>query len=235
MTNIWEDPRVSEGLRRQLDQRRRMLAEGARSVGWKVGFGAPASLELMQISAPLLGFMTDATVLESGARVPVSGWQRGIVEFEVAVELGEDLGPGASEQEARRAISAVGPAIELADIDLPVEAGRVADIMAGDIFHAGVIFGDLDRSRSGLDIDGLSARILIDGHERASTNDLQAITGHYPWIVSTVADLLASGGEALRAGDLLITGSVVPPIPASEGREFAFALDPFPPISVLVV
>ncbi len=234
MSAPWEDPRVIAGLKRQLELRSRMLEAGAGSVGWKVGFGAPASLALMEISAPLLGFMTDITVLEPGARVDTSGWERGIVEFEVAVYLGEDLGPGASGAAARAAIAAVGPAIELANIDRPVEAAGVEEIVAGDIFHEAVIFGDPDIGRAGLDIEGLTARILIDGRMRATTTELEAITGSYPWIVTTVADTLAAHGESLRMGDVIITGSVVPPIPVTEGREFTFALEPFDPISVRV-
>jgi 2-keto-4-pentenoate hydratase len=218
----------------QLATRRRMLDAGAQSIGWKVGFGAPAALELMQITAPLLGFLTDATLLESSASIDVSRWQRGIVEFEVAVVLGSDLGPAASDDEARAAISAVGPAIELANIDLPLQPDQVPGIVAGDIFHEGFILGQMDKSRTGLDIDGLVARILVDGQERATVTELEALTGPYPWIVSTVASTLSADGEMLRAGDVIITGSVIPPIPVTEGNEFTFALDPFPPISVVM-
>lgn len=234
MTAPWEDPRVGAGLERQLARRRGLLDVGAKPIGWKVGFGAPASLELMQITGPLLGFLTDATVLPSGAEVEVAGWERGIVEFEVAVYLGRELGAEASEGEAAAAIEAVGPAIELANIDLPLEAERVPDILAGDIFHEAVIFGKPDPARAGLDISGLWARVLIDGEERAATGELQAITGRYPWIVATVANTLAAHGERLVEGDVIITGSVVPPIPVGEGSEFTFVLEPFPPLSVVV-
>ncbi len=230
----WEDARVRAGLARQLAMRQLLLEEGAVGIGWKVGFGAPSALELMQIAAPLLGFLTDATVLESGALVDTSDWGRGLAEFEVAVYLGVDLGPGRSVDEAGGAISAVGPAIELANVDLPVEAAGVEEILAGDIFHRGVILGDPDHGRAGLDITGLVGRVLVDGVERAVTTDLQAITGAYPWIVATVADTLAANGEMLREGDVIITGSVIPPVPITEGTEFSFNLDPLDPISVRI-
>lgn len=234
MTAPWEDPRVQAGLPRAMATRRRMTEAGANPLGWKVGFGAPAALELMQISAPLLGFLTDATLLESGAQVDGSTWTRGIVEFEVAVYLGTELGSGASDEEARAAISAVGPAIELADIDLPISADQVAEIVAGDIFHTGVILGEPDTGRAGLDILGLSARILVDNEQASATRELEAITGSYSGIVATVAETLAANDERLRAGDVIITGSVIPPIPVTSGTEYTFALDPFDPISVRI-
>lgn len=232
MTDPWRDPRVVEGLDRQFERRAGELDAGAGRVGWKVGFGAPSALETMQISAPLLGYLSSSTVLEPGVAVDAAGWQRGIVEFEVAVYLASDLGPGADEDRARAAVGSLGPAIELANIDLPIGASHVADILAGDIFHEAVVFGDRDEARSGIDISGLTGRILVDGEQRASVVDLEAITGSYPEIVSTVASTLGSKGERLRAGDVIITGSIIPPIPVTEGRIFTFALDPFPPISV---
>lgn len=234
MNEPWKDPRVAAGFARQLAARREMLDSGASPVGWKVGFGAPAGLQLMQITAPLLGFMTDATVFGSDAKVDTANWERGIVEFEVAVYLGEDLGPGTSPETARAAIAAVGPAIELANIDLPLEAAGVEEIMAGDLFHKAVILGERDTRRAGLDITGVVANIVIDGRLHASTGELEAITGPYPWIVTTVADTLAAHGEQLRAGDVIITGSVIPPVPVGGGDEFTFALEPFDPISVRV-
>ena len=232
VTAPWEDPRVVPGLAAQLYERRVRLADGASSVGWKVGFGAPSALDLMQIGAPLLGFLTDATVFRSGAEIPTSDWSRGLVEFEVAVFLGADVDAGASPAEAAAAVAGIAAAIEVADVDLPIGPDHVEEIMAGNIFHRGVIFGEVDYSRAGLNIDGLIAHIEIDGSEVAVVDDLQAITGRYPEIVSTVANTLASQGERLRAGEAIITGSVIPPVPVVEGRDFVFALRPLAPISI---
>ena len=230
----WEDERVRAGLARQMALRRQVLADGTKSIGWKVGFGAPAALELMQITAPLLGFLTEATVAESGAVIDPAGYQRGVVEFELAVYLGHDLGRGASDDEARAAITAIGPAIEVANIDLPLGPEQVEGIVAGDIFHTATVFGEPDPSRAGLDTSGLLARVLVDGREVASTGDLEAITGSYPSIVRTVANTLAANELSLKAGDVVITGSVIPPIDSTLGKEFTFALDPFNPISIRI-
>lgn len=228
----WEDPRIVEGLRRQLTARSEALERGAGHVGWKVGFGAPSSLELMQITAPLLGYLTDTTVFDDGSVFDTDGWARGVVEFEVAVWMGSDVEAGASDSAAAAAVAAVGPAIEIADVDLPVGPDRISDIMAGDIFHRGVIFGTRDGRRSGLDISGLTAHIRLDGEEFAVVTELEAITGAYPWIVSTVASTLASAGERLRAGDVIITGSVIPPVSVNDADGFTFQLSPYDPISI---
>jgi 2-keto-4-pentenoate hydratase len=229
-----DDPRLIAGMRSQLAARSRLLGEGADHVGWKVGFGSQSSLEAMQIDRPLVGYLTDATIVADGDAVEVIGWARGVVEFEIAVLLGSDLPGGSSVQEARAAVSAVGPAIELADIDLPLEPSLVERILAGDIFHKGVSFGALDHGRAGLETGDLVGRILIDGTERFVAEDFETTTGDYGTVVRTVADTLAASGELLRKGDLIITGSVVAPVPVGEGEMFTFALDPFEPISIRI-
>lgn len=229
----WEDDRVRAGLTRQLETRRRMIEGGAGRVGWKVGFGAPSALEMMEISAPLLGFLTDATVLAPGATFETTGWTRGVVEFEVAVHIGRDLHGAVSTDEARAAVSALSPSIELADITIdPLEARRVEEILASNIFHRGVAFGDQDPSRAGLDLTGLEARISVDGDDHTVTSELQELTGAFDEVVATVAGTLAAMGENLRSGDVIITGSVIPPVPVQVGSRFTFELAPFSPISL---
>lgn len=235
MTAPWEDPRVRRGLARQQAALRARTAAGATHVGWKVGFGAPDSLQLMAISAPLVGYLTDETVVAPEATIDTTGWARGVIEFEVAVSMGRDLEAGATEEEAAAAVAAIAPAIELADIDLTVDPGSVEDILAGNIFHAGVAFGPFDASRGGLDIDGMKATVRVDSRHHSRVTDLQAITGRYPWVVATVANTLASLGGRLRAGDIVITGSVIPPISVGEGTAFEFHLEPLTPISLDVV
>lgn len=234
MKGPWEDPRVAEGLNRQFEARRQALDDGAAHIGWKVGFGAPAAREKMDIGAPLMGYLTDRTVLASGATVVTGEWSGGVVEFEVAAYMATDLGAGATHEQARAAVGALGPSIELADIDLPLEADRVADIVGGNIFHAGVIFGGRDTGRAGIDLSGLTARILVDGIEAALVTELEELTGPYPEVVATVANTLAANGERLRAGDLIITGSVVPPIRLDSGSELSFHLASFDPITVRI-
>src|SRR5215813_2845048 len=87
----WEDPRVVEGTRRQLAERDRMLAAGdVRRLGWKLGLGAPPAREKWEIKGPAVGFITDATLLESGATQSLADWDAPVLEAEVAVRVAVD-------------------------------------------------------------------------------------------------------------------------------------------------
>jgi 2-keto-4-pentenoate hydratase len=71
---LWDDPRVARGMKVQLELRRQRLSGGDKSLGWKVGFGAPALLKQLGISGPLVGFLTQNARVESGGSVSLAGW-----------------------------------------------------------------------------------------------------------------------------------------------------------------
>lgn len=208
--NAWEDPRIARGMRAQLAERRGRIAAGEQPLGWKVGFGAPAAMERLGISAPLVGYLMRNGLLHSGAQASLAGWVKPVAEPEIAVYMGADLPGGADRAAARAAIAAIGPAIELADLDQPPE--DVETILTGNIFQRHVVLGPRETVRAGARLDGLVGRVLRNGREVAATSELQANTGDVIDLVRHVASLLAAFGERLSAGDVVINGSVVPPL-----------------------
>lgn len=217
-------------MRAQLENRRLRLLRGERAIGWKVGFGAPAATSRLGISGPLVGFLTDAVVVQNRGIVDISGWTRPVAEPEVAVQIGTDLFDGNDRNLVGAAISGLGPAIELADIDVPPD--DVETILAGNIYNRRVVFGATDPARIGGRLDGLSAVVLADGEEVASTTDIDALTGDLVDVVGHVAGLLKDAGQRLRAGDVVIAGSIVPPLEVTAGTEVTFRLSPIPAVSV---
>lgn len=230
MADQYEDPRVRSGVGRLLANRQSLIDRGARPIGWKLGFGSAAGRERLGTIAPLIGFLTDSTVVASGNLVAVGAWRQPMIEPEVAVYMASDLPNGSETDRVSRAIGALGPAIELADVDF--ELVDVESIMAANIFHRAVVLGDPDPARAGARREGLVARVSIDGEIRAVTPDLESLTGEMLSVIGSLADLLRAAGESLKAGDVVITGSVVPPIPGAGVTEATFELSPFTPISV---
>jgi 2-keto-4-pentenoate hydratase len=69
----------------------------------------------------------------------------------------------------------------------------------------------------------------------ARTSDPEANTGNLVDLVRHVADVLAAFGERLRAGEIIITGSIVPPLLAEKtDKEVVLELDPVGMVSVRV-
>lgn len=229
-TKSWEDPRVQTGMAAELRLRRERLDAGEVPLGWKVGFGSPAAQQKLSITAPLIGFLLRSGLLDSGATVPLAGWTKSIAECEIAVHMGSDLAPGADEPTARRAIAALGPAIELIDRVHPPD--DVEALLAGNIFQRHVVLGAPDTSRTGGSVEGIRGVIVRNGTEFASTTDPQAATGELIGIVRHVADTLAAFGQGLSAGAVIITGAIVPPFPVEPGEDILFRLEPLGEVSV---
>ena len=188
-----------------LVRRREILARGAEPVGWKIGFNVPEMQEKLGIDRPLAGFLTTNGMVEDGAEVSLDAPL--VVESEVAVELGDD----------GRSIAALLPGLELADppdLDLGVE-----QILAGNIFHRGVVFGPrVETGAPG------AARILVNGSVQHSLPAEEA-GAHLLQMVDAVAGRLADAGEELTPGDRIITGVLAPPHPAEPGDTVRLELE----------
>jgi 2-keto-4-pentenoate hydratase len=219
------DPRIARGMERQKALRQARLAAGAKIAGWKVAFGAPAAREKLRLTKPLVGFVLDRALLPSNAEVSLRGWQKPVAEPEIAVYFGRDVAAGADEETARTAIAALGPAIELADIDCAMD--DVEAVLAGDIFQRRVVLGPRDATRAGVRLNGLTARVVRSGTELTVPPALETNTGRIAEIVQHVANVVASSGDMVRAGQFIIAGSLTPPLFLdANDSTLTFTLDP---------
>lgn len=233
MPAAWDDQRISRGMEAQLRLRRERLAAGEKPLGWKLAFGGPAAMQRLHTNAPLVGFLLESALLPSGSTISISKWTKPAAEPEIAVYFGRDLPAKTDRNTAMAAISGLGPAIELADVDHPSD--DVEGTLARNIYQRHLILGPNDASHSGGLLDGLSARVFRNGSQIANVSDpqaLQKLTGELIDIVRHVASLLAAFGESLQAGQIIIAGSITPPLMVAPGEELVFHLAPLDPLSV---
>ena len=162
---------------------------------------------------------------------PVGEWTAPVIEPEIAVHLARDVGPGASWDEVRAAIRGLSAAIELADVDTPPADPEA--ILAGNIFHRHVILGPVVEGRS--QAAGVTGRLLRDGEEVAATDAPETLTGELIEVVRLTAELLEAAGERLRAGDVVITGSVVAPLAVAGGQRLRAELAGLGALTVALV
>lgn len=236
------DPRVVAGLAAQAELLDAMQASGARRIGWKAGFGAPAAMAAMGLDAPLVGFLTDRTLLAvepSPSPVTLDGWTRPMAEAEVAVVLAADLGPDETPDTLLAAIGAVAPAIELADLDLTPTPDVVAEILAGDIFHRHVLVGaprPTPGGWPGRDLRAEVRHVAADGQETCTViEDVEVGPGSAADVLAACARGAAMVGPGLRRGDVVILGSMLPPVPVTPDQRFAVTLDGMPSVQVALV
>jgi 2-keto-4-pentenoate hydratase len=208
-----------------LELRRSLLEAGAKPLGWKVGFGAPAAMEKLGTGRPLVGFLTDRGLVPDGASVPVGDWANPMLEAEVAVHLARDVEGTATWEEVRDAIGGLSAAIELADLDPPPT--DVEAILAGNIYHRHFLLGPTKASGP-----PATARLMRDGEEVGSTDAPEELTGERIEVVRLTAELLAMGGARLRAGEVVISGSIFAPLAVAPGQRVTAEIPPLGSLSV---
>ena len=230
MPAAWEDPRIVSGMKQQLRSRKELLEAGKQPLGWKLAFGGPAAMERLGINAPLVGFLMADAVVASGSTISVDAWTKPAAEPEITVYLGKDLAADATREMTIAAIRGLGAAIEIADVDHPSE--DVEGTLARNIYQRHVVLSGCDATHAGGVFEGLQARVYRNGEKIANTSDLQALTGELIENVRHVAKLLGIFGETLHAGQIIIAGSITPPIWVEPGGSIRFHLEPLKPISV---
>jgi len=229
--NVWDAPLIKKGMTAQLAKRRARIAAGEKPLGWKVGLGAPATMERLKLAAPIVGFLMQRALLLSGSTVSLSGYTKPVAEPEICVRMARDLPSGASAAEAAAAVKDIFPAIELADLDPVPTIDNLDAVLEGDIFKRHVVL--CGNTRASAATSGLTSRVFRRGKEANVTADPEALTGKLPDIVAHVASTLAAFGEKLAAGDVIITGSITPPLTIEpDETELVHALEPIGEVSI---
>jgi 2-keto-4-pentenoate hydratase len=226
-----DNPLIKKGMTAQLAKRRERMAAGEKPLGWKVGLGAPASMQKLGLAAPVVGYLMQRALLLSGSTASFAGYTRPVAEPEICVRMARDLAGGATAEAAAAAVKEILPAIEIADLDPVPTPDNIDAVLAGDIYQRHVVL--CGNTRAGASVAGLTSRVIRRGTEAARSTDPEALTGKLADIVAHVANTLAAFGEKLSAGDVIITGSIVPPpIIEPDETELTHALDPIGEVSV---
>jgi 2-oxo-hept-3-ene-1,7-dioate hydratase len=203
---------VSRGMRAMLADRDAALVAGAVPVGWKIGFNTAAIQEHFGLTDAVVGYMVDTGVTADGATVSLAGWAAPAVEVEMAVRVGDD-----------GAVAGLAPALEL--VDLGISFDDIEPVLAANICHRGVIFGD---EVPGVDPWAMAASVTKAGDvvaEGVLTED-PAVT------LLFVRSYLAAHGATLQPGDRIIAGSVVAPVAVAPGDELNVSFGPLGRLSV---
>ncbi len=198
--------------------------------GYKIALSTTAMQQFVGVDAPQAGVMLGNTIRRTPARVRSADYVHLIVEFEVAVEIGEDL-PAADapffRDRVARAVGAVMPAIELADdrgADYAQLARHPLDLICDNAWNEGAVLGQPVKEWKGVDLAAVRGVASVNGREIGEGRGADAM-GHPFDAVAWIADHLASGGRGLLRGDVVITGSLVRTQSGKPGDLVRFSLE----------
>lgn len=187
--------------------REALVARGERVAGWKVGFTTRAAQQANEVDEPVSAFLLASGVLLTGGEVPVRRFVSPGVEAEVALVLRRDLaGPGVTALQALLAVEGALPALEL--IDFRYEGKYVGtDVIAEGVFASAVVLGAALRPIGDVDL-ALEGLVYEHNGTVAATGTAAEVMGNPLNSLAWLANHLGARGLGLRAGDLVMTGSV---------------------------
>jgi len=191
------DPRLLAALQRQWQSRDAALGRGARRVGWKLGMGRRERIG----EHIAVGHLTTATVVDlAGLCDAMSDCDGELhVDAELCVEFGSDLDPRADATAVCAAVWQCWPALEL--VDLAPRVGEPESIVAGNVFHRAVAFGQMTIPLFCAE----NVTVSINGREQDQAQWPEDVAER----IVCAAGILSAMNERFRAGDRVITGAIV--------------------------
>ncbi len=184
------------------------------AIGHKIALTTPAMRAMVGLSDSIGGVLHAKQVVRAPANVSAADYGRLIVEFEIAVQLAADLLPGSSphtRESVANAVGAVMPAFELADdrdADYTGLSSNVLGLVADNAWNEGAVLGTPVEDWRGIDLAGLHGVATINGEKVGEGYGRDAM-GHPFEALAWVANNLAKREKHLRAGQFVITGSLV--------------------------
>ncbi len=232
------DAEEAAAVQRAMAERRGTLPIG----GFKIGATGRRMQAFLGIDHPCAGFMAAADIHEAPHDLPFANFRSPQVECELAVRLSRDLPPGAcSFEQAADAIEAVCAAIEIVENRYgPPPVGDVAavglpTVVADQFYHAAAVIGAPVAGWRALDLVGIEGRAAIDGETRNAGRGGE-LMGHplrgLAWLAGSP---VAAAFGGLRAGQMVLLGSVIPSIALDGPCDVRIVFDALPEVRLRFV
>ena len=187
----------------------RQAGRGAR-VAWKIGCTTPVMQELVGVDSPCAGGVLADALLGERADFDLKTLRRPGIECEIAVRLASDADAGPYDAfRIAGHVAEVMAAMEVVDdryVDFRALTGP--DLIADDFFQTACLLGPGVSDWSGLDLTKLAGRTTINGDPRGLGVGAD-VMGHPFAALAWLADLRLRQGSCLKAGEVVLTGSVV--------------------------
>lgn len=182
------------------------LSEGRVLRGRKVGLTALPMQKQLGVDQPDFGVLMGDMIHQTGVTLSVDHFISPRVEPELAIVLGADVPGGASPRDILPAIQSVAPALEIIDTRIADWKIGIVDTIADNASSGAVVVG---RPVDAVDIDfrGMGCIFRRNG-DVVDTGAGGAVLGSPIVAVAWLANTLAQFGDQLRAGDVILPGSM---------------------------
>lgn len=207
-----------------LDFLARRRRDGERVVGKKIGVTSKAVQDMLGVHQPDFGFLTDWMHVSGDIDVDAKGLIAPRAEAEIAFLLKDGLaGPGVTAADVVEATASIIPCFEIVDSRITDWKIGIVDTVADNASCGVFVLGEQRIDPRGLDLPDLHVAVAKNG-EPLSEGYGQAVQGNPAQAVAWLANTLGAYGVTLDAGDIILSGSLVPLAPAARGDVFEMIL-----------
>jgi 2-keto-4-pentenoate hydratase len=206
------------------EMRRRREARGERVVGRKIGFTNAAAWAGYDISGPIWNYLYDTTTLDlppQGGTFTLGAWPNIRMETEVALGLCEAPEPGMEDHDLLGCIEWAALDFEICTSIFPRWRFKVADAAATGV-HVALLLGPRrpvgeSRERWADHLASFSVTLSEAAGAQASGGGAQVLGSPIKALRYLVRELTRHGGEPLRAGEFVTTGTLTEALPTVPG------------------
>ena len=207
--------------------RRRREARGERVVGRKIGFTNAAAWAGYGISGPIWNYLYDTTTIDlppQGGAFPLGAWPNVRMETEVALGLCEAPEPEMEDDDLLGCIEWAALDFEVCTSIFPGWRFKVADAATTGV-HVALLLGARHpvgeaRKRWADQLASFSVTLSEAAGAHASGGGAQVLGSPIKALKYLVRELARHGGDPLRAGEFVTTGTLTEALPAASGERW---------------
>ncbi len=192
------------------------LARGNKIIGYKLAFTTRTKQRSMGISTVGFGYLFDYMKIDDGGELDLAAVIHPKAEAEIAFIIGEDLYGDVSPYEVIEATKFVAPAIEFVDSRYKDFKFDLVDVIADNFSASRFAIGSDVKKPTEVDLR-LSGVIFEKNGVPEKTGALGAVLGNPTIAVSQLVKFLSKHGEKVKAGSIVLTGSITEAIDVREG------------------
>ena len=217
-TERFDDITIEDAYHISLRMVERRVEAGERIIGKKIGVTSKAVQNMLNVHQPDFGYLTDHMVYNQGEEMPIS--EKLIqprAEGEIAFILKKDLmGPGITNADVLAATECVMPCFEIVDSRIENWQIKIQDTVADNASCGLFVLGDQAVDPRKVDLATCGMVVEKNG-SILSTGAGAAALGSPVNCVAWLANTLGEFGIGLKAGEVILSGSLVPLEPVVAG------------------
>ncbi len=204
----------------------RKAETGEKVVGKKIGVTSKPVQDMLGVFQPDFGFLTNAMHVHDG-KVHVDNHIAPMAEAEIAFKLKKGLkGPGVTGQDVLDATDYVQPCFEIVDSRIKDWKIKIQDTVADNASCGVFVLGNQKVDPKSLDMAGLEVVVEKNGEE-ISRGVGSSVQGAPENAVAWLANTLGEYGIPFEAGEIILSGSLVPLHPAARGDKMTMTIAGF--------